>query len=43
MSKPINLDDLFKQDRLKEHYYGGTDLLTRVAVKHTRRKKLSAH
>ena len=41
MSKPINLDDLFKQARQKEPYYGGKDFVSRVAVDIDRREKLS--
>ena len=41
MSKPINLDVLFKQARQKEPYYNGKDFVSRVAVDIDRRKKLS--
>jgi hypothetical protein len=41
MSKPINLDALFKQARQKEPYYGGKDFVSRVAVDIGRQKKLS--
>ena len=41
MSKPINLDALFKQARQKEPYYGGKDFVSRVAVEIGRQKKLS--
>ena len=41
MSKPINLDDLFKQARQKEPYYSGKDFVSRVAVDIGRQKKLS--
>ena len=36
-----NLDDLFKQARQKEPYYGEKDFVSRVAVDIDRREKLS--